>query len=274
MMEGPGGAVLMTPCICQGDGKSTGDGQRCGFSCSKCMQPVTVVERLCLPHSTHYLSDPRYSEFKALIPLLCTHKSVLYLSIKMPPKPKKVKETFNALGVTGGAPKFKQHVKSARKPTSWERKALKAAKSDQPEQSQSNPKMMAKAQPRAPDHHQAEKRPQATKSDFKRPQRRTDPSSGSSSSSAEDSSDDDSSSDEQIDLQPKSKGSSAAMPSKTKKLKKERIISITFEHFPVEERDFHGISVRAPSAPLTGCDRLRKCPSFCFFSPHSAGITV
>jgi hypothetical protein len=239
-----------------------------------CMQPVAVVERLCLPHSTHYLSDPRCNEFKALIPLLRTHKRVLYLSIKMPPKPKKVKETFNALGVTGGAPKFKQHVKSARKPTSWERKALKAAKSDQPEQSQSNPKMMAKAKPRAPDHHLAEKRPQATKSDFKRPQRRTDPSSGSSSSSAEDSSDDDSSSDEQIDLQPKSKGSSAAMPSKTKKAKKERIISITFEHFPVEERDFHGISVRAPSAPLTGCVIVCASARLCFFSPHSAGITV
>lgn len=158
----------------------------------------------------------------------------------MPPKTKKVRETFNALGVTGGAPKFKQHVKSARKPTSWERKALKAAKTNEPVQSESNPNVV-KAQPRAPDR-QTKKTTRITKSDFQHPQRSLDLSSSSSSGSADDSSDDSSSNEEQIDLQPKSKGASAAVLLKPKRSKKERIVSITFEHFPVQERDFHGIS--------------------------------
>lgn len=182
----------------------------------------------------------------------------------MPPKTKKVRETFNALGVTGGAPKFKQHVKSARKPTSWERKALKAAKTNEPVQSESNPNVV-KAQPRAPDR-QTKKTTRITKSDFQHPQRSLDLSSSSSSGSADDSSDDSSSNEEQIDLQPKSKGASAAVLLKPKRSKKERIVSITFEHFPVQERDFHGISVSAESA--LQCDLVSRLPATLFLSPQ------
>jgi len=159
----------------------------------------------------------------------------------MSPKPKKVKETFNALGVTGGAPKFKQQAKSTRKPTSWERKALKAAKAQEVADSATISKI-DKVQLSAPSR-QALKHHQGAKTDGKRQQRPAEPSSSSSSSSADNSSDESSSSDDQSDPQPKSKGSSSKGASKNKKLKKEKVVSITFEHFPVEERDFHGISV-------------------------------
>ena len=163
----------------------------------------------------------------------------------MPPKPKKVRETFNALGVTGGAPKFKQQTKSTRKPTSWERKALKAAKAQEGGDlvTATNSKI-DQVQPRAP-VHQTFKRPQGAKADVKRQQRTVDSSSGSSSSSVDESSDASSSSDEESDREPKNKGASSPAPSKTKKSKKEKVVSITFEHFPVQERDFHGISVSA-----------------------------
>jgi hypothetical protein len=159
-----------------------------------------------------------------------------------------VRETFNALGVTGGAPKFKQQAKSTRKPTSWERKALKAAKANDHEQPESHPKL-AKVVPRDP-HRQTAGRQFAAKANVKHPQRPSDPSSSSSSSSDDDSSDDASSGEDQSDIQSKSKAAPASSLSKTKKTKKEKIVSITFEHFPVEERDFHGISVSATSSLL------------------------
>jgi hypothetical protein len=162
-------------------------------------------------------------------------------ALSMPQKPRKVRETFNALGVTGGAPKFKQHVKSARKPTSWERKALKAAKINEPVQSETMPKIV-KAQLRAPDFP-TKKNAHTAEAEPKRPQRPVDSPSSSSSSSDDDSSDDSSSSDEQTNLLPMSKGVSAPFSSIPKKTKKERIVSITFEHFPVQEHDFQGISV-------------------------------
>jgi hypothetical protein len=165
------------------------------------------------------------------------------LSSGMPPKLKKVRETFNALGVTGGAPKFKKQAKSTRKPTSWERKALKAAKASESEQTDRNPKIVNE-KPRAL-HQQTTKQPRAAKAVIKRPQRIADVSSSSSGSGSSDdnSSDDASSSDEQSDVKPKPKAASVQDPTKTKKTKKEKIVSVTFEHFPVEERDFHGISV-------------------------------
>jgi hypothetical protein len=189
-----------------------------------------------------------------LLPLLCVLKRLLptkrtinphslHLPVVMPPKQKKVRETFNALGVTGGAPKFKQQAKSMRKPTSWERKALKAAKSNDHEQPESHPKL-AKVVPRD-SHRQTAGRQIAAKVNDKHPQRPADPSSSSSSSSDDDSSDDVSSSEDQSDIQSKSKAGSASSLSKTKKTKKEKIVSITFDHFPVEESDFHGISVSA-----------------------------
>jgi hypothetical protein len=177
--------------------------------------------------------------------------SLEILSWNMPPKLKKVRETFNALGVTGGAPKFKKQAQSTRKPTSWERKALKAAIASESEQTDRNPKIVNE-KPRAP-YHQIAKQPHAVKAEVKRPQRIADVSSSSSASGSSDdhSSDDASSSDEQSDVQPKSKAASVQDPTRTKKTKKEKIVSITFEHFPVEERDFHGISVSATrTAPL------------------------
>lgn len=170
----------------------------------------------------------------------------------MPPKAKKVRETFNALGVTGGAPKFKQHIKSARKPTSWERKALKAAKVLESEQTEATVKIV-KDHPRAP-QRPTSKKPVAAKADAKHTHQHSEPSSSSSCSSSDDSSSDDSaSSGEPRDRQRTSKGTSGRVSSKTKKIKKEKIVSVTFEHFPVEERDFHGISVssRATINPFT-----------------------
>lgn len=169
----------------------------------------------------------------------------------MPPKAKKVRETFNALGVTGGAPKFKQHIKSARKPTSWERKALKATKAHESEQTEATTKIV-KDYPRAP-HHPTSKKPLAAKAGAKHPHQHSEPSSSSSCSSSDDSSSDDSASSGELrDRQRTSKGTSGKVSSKTKKIKKEKIVSVTFEHFPVEERDFHGISVspRARNTPF------------------------
>jgi hypothetical protein len=160
----------------------------------------------------------------------------------MPPKPKKVRETFNALGVTGGAPKFKQQLKSARKPTSWERKALKAEKLSQFDVSQTNPEAMS-TQSRAPGRL-ASKDSKSARVVHKRPHTPPDCSSSSSSSSSVESSEDSSSSDDQVAPPPRSKKALSAVQSKPKKTKQEKIVSVTFEHFPVEDRDFHGISVR------------------------------
>jgi hypothetical protein len=128
-----------------------------------------------------------------------------------------------------------------RKPTSWERKALKAAKANESEP-EMKPKIV-KEQPQARRHETVKPRAaSAAKAEVKRHQPIADASGSSSGSSDDDSSDDASSSDGQGDIPPKTKGASAQFPSR-KKTKKERIVSITFEHFAVEERDFHGISV-------------------------------
>jgi hypothetical protein len=162
-----------------------------------------------------------------------------------------------------------------RKPTSWERKALKAAKANESEP-EMKPKIV-KEQPQARRHETVKPRAaSAAKAEVKRHQPIADASGSSSGSSDDDSSDDASSSDGQGDMPPKTKGASAQVPSRKKtkillkrerivKTKKERIVSVTFEHFAVEERDFHGISVSTARGSMR--------PQHVIHDPESAGTT-